>query len=231
MFITIIFDSAAMQKVVRFYCCLWGVPNGGKTMLNACQVLLLSLALAGCGGEGNSSHRKASAPASAPSVQKHLPGPNRSAAQSATLTTEKSAPLKIAATSTVVSLEDSARLAQLRAVALLSSLSDRERGGLLKQLPSASPSERLTLINGYPKLAVIPDRQKQVLLNKLETIVPVTIPANLLVCNCSHDIQRKLCVKERCSNRSELASICNEACGTLASFKSQCQTSRQCAEK
>ena len=132
---------------------------------------------------------------------------------------------------TAVSLEESGRLSQLRALALLSPLSDRERSGLLKQLPLASPSERLTLINGFPALAVLPDRQKEILLIQMEKIVPVSISANLLVCNCSHGIQRKLCVRELCSNRSELHAVCNKACGTLASFEIQCMTSRQCAEK
>jgi hypothetical protein len=220
-----------MQKITRFYCCSWGLLNKGRPVSYACPALLLGLVLSGCGGGGDSSHQTASAPALASSVQKDLSGPNRMAAQSPTLESGKPALSATADKPVVVSPEESARLAQLRALPLLSSLSERERAGLLKQLPPASSSERLTLINGYPKLAVVPDRQKQVLLTQMEKIVPVTISANLLICNCSDDIQLKLCVKERCSNRSELQSICNRACGTLAAFKSQCLTSEQCARE
>lgn len=220
-----------MQKAVHDYCCLWGLPNEGTPVFFACHALLLALTLAGCGGEGASKQSNTSVPALASSMQKTSPGPNRMTAQSTAMSSGLSSPRAAADTSTAVSQKESARLAQLKALPLLSSLSDRERAGLFKQLTPASPSERLTLLNGYSRLAVLPERQKQVLLNQMEKIVPVSIPANQLVCYCSHDVQRKLCVKERCSNRSELQSLCNEACGTLASFKSQCLTSRQCAEK
>lgn len=217
-----------MQKAVRLYCCLRGPPNGGQPVFYACQALLLGLMLAGCGGEGASPRPNASAPALASSVQKNSSGTKTMTAESAALASRAIAPLAAADKSTAVSMEESAQLAQLRALSLLASLSDRERAGLLKQLPPASPSERLGVLNGYRTLVALPDRQKQVLLNQIEKIVPVTVSASQLVCSCSHGIQRKLCVKERCSNRSELQSVCNEACGTLASFKSQCMTSRQC---
>lgn len=220
-----------MQKAVRIYCCSWNQPNGNKPVFFACHALLLGLVIAGCGGERDPSRSTASAPALASSVRNDLPGPNRMGAQNPILTTGKYAPLATAGKSTVVSVEESARFAQLKALSLLAPLSDRETAGLLKQLPSASPSERLTLINGYPGLAALQERQQQVLLNQLERIVPVSISASLLVCNCSHGIQRKLCVKEPCTNRSELQSLCNQACGTLAAFETQCLTSRQCAEK
>lgn len=220
-----------MQTTVRFYRCLLGPPNGGRPVFYACQALLLGLMLAGCGGEGTSSRPNASAPTLASSVQKNSTAASTKSAESPALASRITAPRETADKSIAASMEESARLAQLRALSLLSSLSDRERAGLLKQLPTASPSERLSLLNGYRTLAALPDRQRQVLLNQMEKIVPVSIPASQLVCSCSHGIQRKLCVKERCSNRSELQSACNEACGTLASFKSQCMTSKQCAEE
>lgn len=217
-----------MQNAVRLYCCLRGPPNGGQGVFYACQALLLSLMLAGCGGEGASPRPNASAPALASSVQKNSSAAKTMTAESPALTSRAMAPPATADKPAAVSMEESARLARLRALSLLSSLSDRERAGLLKQLPLSSPSERLSLLNGYRTLAALPDRQKQVLLNQIEKIVPVTVSASQLVCSCSHGIQRKLCVRERCSNRSELQSACNEACGTLASFKNQCMTSRQC---
>lgn len=221
-----------MQKAVRPYCCFWRLPVARKPAWCACQALLWGVMVSGCGGGGDSSPPIASAPAMAATVQKSLSSPSRMPVQRPTVKIEKTAPSAATANkSTVVSKEESARLAQFRALPLLSTLSDREKVGLLKQLPSASPSDRLTLINGYSELAVLPDRQKDVLLNQIEKISPINIPANLLICACSHHIQLKSCVKERCSNRSELQSICNRACGTLASFQSQCQTARQCAEK
>jgi hypothetical protein len=220
-----------MQTAVRFYRGCRGVQHGGKRGFSACQAMLLALMLSGCGGGGASSRPTASAPVVASAVQQGVARPARVAAPSPPLASGKSSPSVSAHTPTVGSRDDSVRLAELRKLALLSSLSERERAALLKQLPSATPSERLTLINGYAAIAVLPDRQKEVLLNQIEKIVAVSLPANQLVCNCDQDVQRKLCVKERCSNRSELQSICNRACGTLASFKVQCHDSQQCAGK
>ena len=56
----------------------------------------------------------------------------------------------------------------------------------------------------------------------------VAVPATLLVCQCAGDIQRKMCVHETCSDRSDLQSLCNEACGTLAAFGTQCTVSNVC---
>lgn len=198
----------------------------------ACRALLAGLVLGGCGGgERDSSRLDASAPAVLSSVRKDVSVPDRAGAQGLAPKPQRSAEAANAEKGAVTPAEESARLAKLRALPLLRSLSERERAGLLRQLPAASPSERLTLINGYPELAELPARQQQVLLDQMEKIVPVAISGNLLVCTCSHDIQRKLCVKERCSNHAELQSICNNACGTLASFKSECLTSRQCSDK
>ena len=220
-----------MHTVTRFYCCSSGFPHALKSLLHAWRPLLLCLRLTGCGGEGCSSAPAASAPASTPSVQQDLPEQSRSAAQGAAPATGEPAPSATADTSAVASPEESARLKQISALPLLSPLSDREKAGLLKQLPSASPSDRLTLINGYPKLAALPERQQQVLLDQLETIVPVSVAANLLTCSCANEVKREMCVKESCTNRSELSSMCSRACGTLAAFKSKCVTSKECAGK
>jgi hypothetical protein len=108
-------------------------------------------------------------------------------------------------------------------------LSERERAGLIEHLSDASPSERLTFINEYPKLAEISEQQKQLLLNQIETIIPMKLPRNRIVCSCSNNINRELCTQERCSNSSEIQSLCNQACGTLAAFKSECSASQKCS--
>jgi hypothetical protein len=128
-------------------------------------------------------------------------------------------------------LEEVRQLARLKALPILSILSDRERAGLLKQLRNASPSERLASINQYPRLASISEQQKQAVLNEIEKAVPVNISASQLICSCSNDIKREMCVRERCSNLSEMQSLCNQACGTLAAFKSECSASSKCAGK
>ncbi|NOV22171.1 hypothetical protein E5S69_01325 [Cupriavidus necator] len=66
-------------------------------------------------------------------------------------------------------------MAQLSALPHLSSLSDREKAGLLMLLPSRSPAQRMALINMYPSLVTLPEQQKELLLDRLEKIVPVTV--------------------------------------------------------
>jgi hypothetical protein len=124
--------------------------------------------------------------------------------------------------------KDSGELSKLHALRLLSPLSDREQAGLIVQFRTASPSERLALIDTYPALATMTDQQKQGLLNQIEKIVPVTNAAMLLTCECSDNIRRDICVRESCANQSEIQSRCNEACGTLAAFRNRCSASRQC---
>ncbi|CAN7307677.1 hypothetical protein [Massilia sp. LjRoot122] len=67
----------------------------------------------------------------------------------------------------------SAGLAQLSALPHLSALSAREKAGLFLLLPAKSSSQRLMLIEMYPSLSRLPVQQKQVLLDKLEKIVPL----------------------------------------------------------
>lgn len=42
-------------------------------------------------------------------------------------------------------------------------------------LPSKSSSQRLVLINMYPSVVKLPEQQKELLLDQLEKIVPVTV--------------------------------------------------------
>lgn len=76
---------------------------------------------------------------------------------------------------TAVPSVHSASMVQLSALPHLSSLSDREKAGLLMLLPSKSSSQRLALINMYPSLVKLPEQQKELLLARLEKIVPVTV--------------------------------------------------------
>jgi hypothetical protein len=70
---------------------------------------------------------------------------------------------------------ESASFKQLSALPYLSSLSDREKAGLLMLLPSKSSAQRLALINMYPSVVNLPEQQKELLLAQLEKIVPVTV--------------------------------------------------------
>jgi hypothetical protein len=65
-------------------------------------------------------------------------------------------------------------MVQLSALPYMSALSTPEKAGLLLLLRSKSSSERMALIDMYPSLDQLPIQQKQVLLNKLEKIVPLT---------------------------------------------------------
>jgi hypothetical protein len=188
--------------------------------------LILAL-LAGCGGEKQPSVPTPSTSASASVVQKAVSGPDTMPVSA----TEKPVPSAKAGRPLALSTTKPAPLARLAALPLLASLSDRDKATLLKQLDRASPSARLGLINGYQSLEGLPDQQKEILLAQLEDIVPVTTPASRLVCNCSNDIKRELCVKESCSDQMELESICTHTCGTLAAFGHQCSVSPQCAAR
>ncbi|MFM0053584.1 hypothetical protein [Caballeronia grimmiae] len=63
---------------------------------------------------------------------------------------------------------------QLSALSALSPLSDSEKARLLKLLPSKSAAQRLELVDMYPTLSKLTDQQKQMLLDELAEIVPVT---------------------------------------------------------
>jgi len=188
--------------------------------IQALLVLQLSgVAFVGCGGQDGSSQAPVIAAAPAAGVAS---GPAARTAKAA-----PSSPANKNNPATTI-LKDSGELSKLRALRLMSALSDREQAGLIVQLRTASPSERLALIDTYPALATMTDQQKQGLLNQIEKIVPVTNAAMLLTCECSDNIQREICVRESCSNQSEIQSRCNQACGTLAAFRNRCSASRQC---
>lgn len=202
--------------------------NDGRTSVRSFLYACLMLAmLTACGGEKEPSLPTASASVS----RKAPPSPASMTASAAISAAEKPAPSAAADRPAAMSSIELVRFRRLAALPLLASLSDREKADLLRQLRMASPSERLTLINGFKSLEGLPDQQKQVLLGQLEDIVPVTTPAARLVCNCSNDIKRELCVKESCSSRSELESICSRACGTLAAFGHQCTAAPQCVSR
>ncbi|WP_244096672.1 hypothetical protein [Burkholderia ambifaria] len=130
-------------------------------------MLLISLLITGCGGGD-------SAPPSTAAPQQASSGLGPLAAQGAPSGGEKSAPLAVTDEPAVPSA-DSATMVQLSALPHLSSLSDREKAGLLMLLPSKSSSQRLALINMYPSLVKLPEQQKELLLDRLEKIVPVTV--------------------------------------------------------
>jgi hypothetical protein len=218
-----------MKNTPRFVCGIWSFAHLRRFAILGSELLLIGMWLSACGG-ADSSQSTASTAVMAPSFAKDSPSPRTVSQQGPASGNIKSA-LPTSNNSGTISPEKSARLAKLGSLSLLSVLSERERAGLLEQLPDASPSERLTAINGYPKLAEMTEQQKQVLLNQLETIVPINIPENRVVCSCSNDIKREFCSRERCSNKLEIESLCIRACGTLSSFKSECFASNKCERK
>jgi hypothetical protein len=161
-----------MRKDAYLNRCVWQVQHAPCRLLHAQWMLLFSVLLTGCGGDEGNSHVDSS-PASMAAPQQASSGPSRLATQSTSPGEGKSAPLAVADDTAVPSAE-SASLAELSALPHLSSLSDREKAGLLMMLPSKSPSQRMALINMYPSLVKLPELQKQVLLDRLEKIVPVT---------------------------------------------------------
>jgi hypothetical protein len=136
-------------------------------------MLLPSLLLAGCGGAGedNTSHvLSSSASISAP--QQTLSTPSHLGVHK-TLSKDDRSPVLTVGDDTATLALKSASLAQISTLPHLSALSPREKAGLLLLLPSKSASQRLALINMYSSLSRLPVQQKQVLINKLEKIVPV----------------------------------------------------------
>lgn len=130
----------------------------------ACQwMLVLALPLAGCGQAGNGAPSMTAAPATASMA---VP---RQSAPGLRWMDPQAVPVQAGAAEAVL---DPVRLAQLSALPHLSSLNPREKAGLLLLLPPMSPSERLVLIDMYPSLVKLPVQQKQILLDKLEKIVP-----------------------------------------------------------
>ena len=218
-----------MENSPRFFCGIWSFAHLPRFAFLGCQLLLAGMLLPAC-GDGDSSQSTAPKGVLAPSLAKDRSSPNAVPRQDPASTNVKSAS-PTTDNPVTFSPEKSVLLAKLRALPLLSGLSERERAGLLEHLPDSSPSERLTSINRYPNLAEMSEQQKQLLLNQLETIVPIKIPESRIICSCSNDIRRELCTRERCSNNLEIQSLCSQACGTLAAFKSECFASNKCERK
>ncbi|MDQ0138855.1 hypothetical protein [Cupriavidus necator] len=142
------------------------VPHASRHFLHAGWMLWFSLLLAGCGGD--------SAPASMAVPQQSPSEQSPFAAQGTAPGRQTSAPSATTDESAVPSAE-SPQFVQLSALPHLSSLSDREKAGLLMLLPSRSPAQRMALLNMYPSLVKLPEQQKELLLDRLEKIVPVTV--------------------------------------------------------
>lgn len=131
--------------------------------------------------------------------------------------------------SAVPSPLEAARLARMKALPILSALSDREKLGLLRQLADASPIHRLRALDAYPKLEALADRQREILLVQLEDIVPVSTPANGFVCECGNGVVHKMCVRESCLDRNAVGAACHQACGTLPMLNAACSATPECA--
>jgi hypothetical protein len=120
----------------------------------------------GCGGGQ-------SAPASVSASQQDASEQGRSDSEVASQGWKQSPP-SMAADENVPSAA-SPGMKQLSALPQMSSLSEPEKAGLLMLLPSKSPSQRMELINMYPELARLTEQQKEILLDKLDKIVPVAV--------------------------------------------------------
>lgn len=160
-----------MQEVSNFDCRSVSLFNALCQLRPVLSILLPGLLFIGCGaGEDGTSHAVPS-PTSNVAPQHASSGPSRLAANNTLLNADRSsAPTVPDATAAAAEL---ASLAQLNGLPHLSALSPREKMGLLLLLPSKSSSQRLALIQMYPSLSQLPVVQKQVLLDKLEKIVPV----------------------------------------------------------
>jgi len=135
--------------------------------------LLFSLLLAGCGGGGDATSSVVPSSTLAAAPQQAVSKPSQTPAQNTPSLKVAKSPPESATEDPAVRLLESPSLGQISALPHLSALSAHEKAGLLVQLPGKSSSERLALINMYPSLVQLPVQQKQVLLDKLEKIVPV----------------------------------------------------------
>ncbi|WP_240619921.1 hypothetical protein [Cupriavidus neocaledonicus] len=143
------------------------VPHAPHHFLHAGWMLLSGLLFAGCGGGDP-------APVATTAVQQAPAAQSPFAAQGMPRASEAPAPSAVT-DETAVPSADSPELVQLGALPHLSSLSDREKAGLLMLLRTRSPAQRMALINMYPSLVRLPEQQKELLLDRLEQIVPVTV--------------------------------------------------------
>jgi hypothetical protein len=134
-------------------------------------MLMLSLLLTGCSGGDEGASQGSDVGASMSTPQQTLSAQGQSSTLGMSSAGTKFEPSRSADATAVPSI-GSPDLAQLSALPHLSSLSEREKAGLLMLLPSKSSSQRLALIDMYPSLVELPVQQKQVLLDQLEKIVP-----------------------------------------------------------
>lgn len=142
------------------------VAHARRTLFPAAWIFLFGVLVDGCGGGDSASVPVATS-------QQNSSEQSRSVAASMLPEREKSA-LPTLAEEAAVPSATSPAMVQLNALPQLSSLSAREKAGLLMLLPSKSPPQRLALINMYPSLAHLTDQQQELLLDKLEKIVPVS---------------------------------------------------------
>jgi hypothetical protein len=182
--------------------------------------------LTGCGGEDSAAQPR-SAAVTAAVGRSDAAGQAGKAARDP-ISQNGKAPTENKNNIVISSAEELTALSKLRALRLLGPLSDKELAELLRRTRALSPSGRLTEINNHSALATLTNQQKQQLLNQIENIVPITIPAVLLICDCGSDIHPRLCVPEICSDRTEIQSLCNQACGTLPAFGPRCMPEIRC---
>lgn len=124
---------------------------------------------------------------------------------------------------------ESKQLSKLRKVPYLSFLTDEELKGFLQQLQKKSPSQRASFYNAYPFLAGLPTQQRQVLNDQLANIVPVTVQAKRIVCNCGNDRVKEICLAEDCSEVGTVRSTCEHLCGAGAAVSTVCMPDQECS--
>jgi len=206
----------AMRKTTRpYWFCFYIV-----------QALLSGVIFAGCGGGKSAAQPRSAAVIAAAGTS--APAGQAGRAIRDPISQNGKAPTANKNDPVISSTEELNALSKLRALPLLAPVSEKEIAELLMHIRPLSPSGRLGIINNHSALVTLTNQQKQQLLNQIENVVPITIPAMSVICECSNDIQRRLCVRESCSDKSEIQSLCNQACGTLAAFGNQCMAAKQC---
>ena len=164
-----------------------------------------------------------------PSTEMKVPPP-LAATQSAT---EQPAPSLTSASESAGKLEDATQLARLAKNRYLLTMSREELLQFRNQIRSKSPSQRQALLNKVPSLAHLPVQQKELLLDQLLQIVPITTQSMLLTCTCENGMKHEMCVRESCNNSEAPVhfSICQSVCGMASLPLAVCMPSQQCDEK
>jgi hypothetical protein len=124
---------------------------------------------------------------------------------------------------------ESKQLSKLRKVPYLSFLTDKELKEFLQQLQKKSPAQRTSFYNTYPFLAGLPTQQRQVLNDQLANIVPITVQAKRIVCNCGDDRVKEMCLAEDCSEVGTVRSACEHLCGVGATVSTVCMPAQECS--